>query len=278
MAGQHPQLAGLPELKLFASATIRELEEPPPPFWIARGVRHRSPGLVRAVAQYKFHAQNLDSLSEARHWLKVRSDWSGAHILDSILEELAPRQAVEKSPENALTDAALRRLARAYPKARYLHLTRHPVTTQRSAQEHWKRIFPGAPQAGEPMAGISSWVDTHSRILRFSASVDTGRYLRVRAEDVLNDPSSQLIRIARWLGIREDADAIGAMMRPEESPFARFGPDGSGVIGGNDPAFLRNPAPRKVVIPKTVEQPAGWVENKFLWRAALDLALRLGYE
>jgi hypothetical protein len=278
MLGQHPQLAGLPELKLFSNATIRELEEPPPSFWLARGVQHRSPGLVRAIAQYKFHSQSLDSLAEAKGWLQARSEWSGAHILDSILEEVAPRQAVEKSPENSLTDSALRRLARAYPKARYLHLTRHPVTTQRSAQEHWKRIFPGSPQPGEPMAGVSSWVDTHSRILRFSGSVDGGRYLRVRAEDVLNDLPSQLVRVAHWLGIREDPDSIGAMMRPEESPFARFGPDGSGVIGGNDPGFLRNPSPRKVALPEMVEQPAGWVENAFLWKSALDLALRLGYE
>ena len=62
-----------------------------------------------------------------------------------------PRVVVEKSPENVATDAALKRLASAYPRARYLHLTRHPITTQRSMVEHWNRIVPGYPMQGQPM-------------------------------------------------------------------------------------------------------------------------------
>ena len=46
------ELAGLPELKLFRYGTIGELEASLPRFWIERGMQHRSPGLVRAVAQF----------------------------------------------------------------------------------------------------------------------------------------------------------------------------------------------------------------------------------
>ena len=37
MIGQHPALCGLPELKLFASPTIGEMEASLPRFWIERG-------------------------------------------------------------------------------------------------------------------------------------------------------------------------------------------------------------------------------------------------
>ncbi len=276
MIGQHPQLAGLPELKLFSYATIGELEASLPLYWIERGVTHRSPGLVRAVAEYKFHAQEPGALAQARAWLRERSHWDGASVLDSVLDELVPRSGVEKSPENVATDDSLMMISAAYPQARYLHLVRHPVTTQRSAQDYWNRIFPDRPLEGEPMSGIVSWVECHCRILRFAYTLAGDRCMQVRAEDILNHSRREVGRIAEWLGIRTDAQAIEAMLHPEASPFARPVPEASGIRGGNDPGFLSSPIPRTVRVPP-VEQPPGWIGNASLWQLAADLANRLGY-
>ena len=277
MMGQHPDLAGLPELKLFAYPTVGELEASLPDYWIARGFTHRSPGLVRALAQYQFGDQAPKNLLRARKWLAARAHWSGTQILDVLLARLAPRAGVEKSPENVATDAALHRLAAAYPRARYLHLTRHPVATQASMVAHANRTVPEYPLAGQPMAGIAAWRDVHARILRFAAKLPAGCVMRVRAEDVLNDPEPQLRAIAQWLGLRSDKAAIAAMRRPEASPFARPGPAGSGVIGGYDPAFLEDPVPRRVELWPNVERPPGWHGEARLWRATIALARRLGY-
>jgi hypothetical protein len=277
MIGQHPDLVGLPELKLFCCETIRELEASLPRYWMERGVTHRSPGLVRALAEFEFGGQTPESLSAARAWLRKRLDWSGADVLDVLLMRLFPRVAVEKSPDNVATDEGLERMAVAYPSARYLHLTRHPVTTQRSMQEHLSRTVPSHPQDGEPMSGIGSWYEIHRRILNFAAGLPADRYLRVRAEDVLNDPKTQLHAIAAWVGIRTDDDAIEAMQHPEASPFARPGPAASGVAGGNDPGFLRDPIPRRVEIPCKLDPPRGWVAEPSVWKMVADLANRLGY-
>ena len=129
MIGQHPELAGLPELKLFATRTVGELEAPLSRYWMERGVTHRSPGLVRALAQLEFGGQSPEAMASAMSWLHARKHWRGPQVLDVLLERLAPRSAVEKSPDHVLNPAALRRIKRAYPKARYLHLTRHPVTS-----------------------------------------------------------------------------------------------------------------------------------------------------
>lgn len=277
MLGQHPALVGLPELKLFSHSTIGEMEASLPRFWIERGVTHRSPGLIRALAEFIFGSQTPKSLALARAWLRERAHWSGANVLDVLMECLQPCVCVEKSPENVEISAALERLAAAYPRARYLHLVRHPVTTQRSIQEHLNRILPGYGQDGQPMSGIAAWFETHQRILRFAALISSDRYMRIRAEDVLNDMCQQLRAIAAWLGLRTDAPAVEAMTHPEESPFAGFGPAGSGVIGGNDPTFLRNPIPHKVEVFGTIDQPPGWSEKPSVWHMVVDLANQLGY-
>jgi len=277
MIGQHPECASLPELKLFAYPTIGEMEASLPRYWSDRGITHRSPGLVRAIAQFQFGDQCTDSLLSARAWLHERSHWSGAHVLDMLMERFRPRAAVEKSPENVAADAALKRLVACYPAARYLHLTRHPVTAQRSLEKHLHRTVPGYFMPHQPMSGIALWVDIHCRILRFAATLPKTRYLRIRAEDVLNDPHSHLSSIARWLELQTSEGAIEAMMHPEKSPFASVGPAASGIIGGNDPAFLLDPIPRPVKVLPTLDPPAGWVANEALWEMTIEVATRLGY-
>jgi Sulfotransferase family len=277
MIGQHPELVGLPELKLFCYETLGELDASLPQYWIERGMKHRSPGLVRAVAQFEFGRQTSETIASAQEWLKQRSHWVGADVFDVIMDRLMPRIAVEKSPENVESDATLERLTSSYPRARYLHLTRHPVTTQRSVQEHWNRTIPGHEMPGQPMSLMCSWVETQCRILRLAATLPQDRYMRVRAEDVLNDTRPRLRSIAAWLGIRTDANAIEAMTHPENSPFASLGIEGSGIISGHDPNFLRDPIPHPVEVLHTLDPPQGWVENASLWDMTVDIAHRLGY-
>jgi Sulfotransferase family len=277
MLGQHPELAGLPELKLFCYRTIGELEASLPRFWSeSKGVKHRSPGLVRALAEFEFGDQKPESLDLAQAWLRDRGHWTGVSVFDLLTERLSARAAVEKSPENVLTDEALERLSSAYPRARYLHLTRHPVSTQRSMQEHWNRVMP-RPLDGQPMSGMASWLDAHQRIVRFTSALPIERHLRVRAEDILNHADPQLEAITTWLGLRRDPAAMEAMKHPERSPFASFGPAGSGVTGGHDPGFLRDPIPRRVEVHRTIEQPPGWTGNPTLWDSVLALATQMGY-
>jgi hypothetical protein len=127
------------------------------------------------------------------------------------------------------------------------------------------------------MSGIAAWFETHRRILRFAATLSSDRYMRVRAEDVLNDMRKRLRAIAAWLELRTDPPAIEAMTHPETSPFAGFAPACSGVIGGTDPTFLGDPIPKRVKVPSTIDKPPGWSEEPSLWQMVVDLANHLGY-
>ena len=278
MIGRHPDLVDVPELKLFAYPTLGELEDLLPRFWIERGVTHRSPGLVRAIAEFLFSGQTLSSLDRARSWLRERRHWSGADVLDVLMEPMRPRCCVEKSPEHVDSDATLARLATAYPRARYLHLTRHPLTTQQSMARHMERIAGRAASDDQPMAGIQAWFVTHARILQFADGLPGSQYLRICSEDVLNDQRSTLREIAAWLGLRTDDAATGAMGNPGASPFACFGPQASGVVGGNDPDFLKDPAPHRVELPKTLDPPPGWSGGPDVWDVVSRLGAQLGYQ
>src|SRR6185437_9129938 len=201
--------------KLFAAPTIGEMEASLPRFWIERGVTHRSPGLVRALAEYFFGGQDIAGLAAAREWLAARRDWPGEAVLDVLLAELKPRLAIEKSPENAASDEALARLAHAYPDARYIHLTRDPAATQRSMQAHWERVMPEHPLEGQPMLGFAAWVDVNRRILDFIAPLPASRVLHLRAEDVLDGTPAGMRDMVSWLGLDGAPAAIEAMTHPE---------------------------------------------------------------
>ena len=93
----------------------------------------------------------------------------------------------------------------------------------------------------------------------------------------MEQPRKHLIDICRWLGIRDDDDAIEMMMHPEDSPFACFGP--ITALFGNDPNFLRGPAFRqhKPKIPP-LDGILPWRDDgKGLRAEVIKLAQEFGY-
>jgi hypothetical protein len=122
-----------------------------------------------------------------------------------------------------------------------------------------------------------AWHDFNVNILNFLDTIPAGRQMRIRGEDVMNDPPRHLGAICRWLGLREDADAIDEMMHPERSPFACFGP--LDAMFGNDPNFLSGPSfrPHKVRMP-ALDQPVPWrPDGQALKPEVVALAHELGY-
>src|SRR5581483_11766354 len=167
---------------------------------------------------------------------------------DHLLGCIAPRIGVQKSPEDSGRDEYLARVAAAYPRARFLHLTRHPISSAGSMHRAWKELgyWDIAPEAFHNFC-VGVWYHQHLRIDRFVSSLPPDRGLRARAEDVLNSPRQALPAICAWLGIDASPGAIEQMCHPERSPHARFGP--LAAYGGGDGAFLADPVPRAAELP-----------------------------
>ena len=100
--------------------------------------------------------------------------------------------------------------------------------------------------------------------------------MRIKGEDLLSYPDIYLPQIAEWLGVRTDSEAIAAMKRPENSPYACMGPENA--LYGNDINFLQNPRLRtgKVEEPSLIG-PLEWSPDQTFTPAVISLARQFGY-
>lgn len=282
MIGMHPQAYGLPELNLFIADTLVELWHgiPGEPAIDAK-LRH---GLLRAVAEITMGEQTVETIEAAEHWCAARERRTTGEIFCEIRDRLSPLVTVEKSPAYTLSVRRMERILESCPDARFIHLLRHPVKQCESTMELSQGIFPLFVNAFEYRDGRAvlepqlAWHDININILNFlEQNVPEDRVMRLRGEDLLAAPEEHLGVICRWLGLRDDAEAIGQMMHPERSPFACFGP--VTALFGNDPKFLTSPGFRKHV-PKTpsLNDPVSWRDDgKGLYPATIALAQEMGY-
>jgi hypothetical protein len=275
MIGMHPELYGFPELALFRSERVAQLLTNPPAF---RGLppRARNAGLVRALAQLHDGKQDEESVQRSTAWLAERRDWPTAAVFDHLLGLAAPLVGLEKSPEDSNREDYLERVERHYPRARYLHITRHPTPTVESMYAAWSSAgFWDVPDELFRLHLLGTWLFHHARLKRFTDGLPPDRWMRVRSEDILNRPREVLPSISHWLGIDSGEAAIEAMLHPERSPFARLGP--ANARGGNDPGFLKDPAPRATALLDTLDLPDDWVVDPWLHLAVVEFAARIGY-
>ncbi len=253
-------------------------------------------GLLRAVAELHFGTQDDEGVQAARHWLAVRADVPTRFVLRSLADRVYPQIILEKSPSTSANRRTLLRTRRYFPRARYLHLVRHPrgfcesvLRLQEFMQRegpvpasHWIMKLPKLrpPDAWNDANEIDpqgAWYRRNRRISTFLETIPAPRQMLLRSEDLLSKPNEVLYSLTTWLGLRSDADAIAAMLHPERSPYAFFGP--AGARYGNDRFFLQDPGFR------ARPQPSDRLDGPLPWRTdglgftptVKDLAIQLGY-
>jgi hypothetical protein len=278
MLGQHPQLYGIPETYLFTCDSVDEWAT------LYRGTDHMN-GALRAIAQAIFGQQTKPTVNLARQWLQARSHLTTSEALRLLARRVAPRILVEKTPAASDRLEFMQRMLREFPQARFLHLTRHPYG---QAMSRLERRFNGvradgptslveaAQSLGEDPARL--WLATHKTILRFLQDVPEEQQLLARGEDVLNAPDEALRRIAGWLGIHADDEAIDAMKHPERSVFAQVGPPNA--LRGGDEKFFHDPVlrPTSGDLPR-LDSPVPWSPDAVgLSSDVRQLASGFGYE
>ena len=161
-----------------------------------------------------------------------------------------------------------------YPRARYLHLTRHPVPSVASMHRAWedKGYWNVRPELFHHFC-LAVWYHQHTRIVEFASSLPPDRVLRVRSEDVLNAPAETLPAICRWLGLEAGEPEIEAMTHPERSPYARTGPPGRGRRLGSGLHARAVASPHRAA---RLARPAGGAGTSIpgsRWRAASSRAV-----
>ena len=198
-------------------------------------------------------------------------------VMDYLLRLVYPRIAVEKSPATVESGPALARCMGAYPGARYLHLTRHPVSTQRSMLKLYSQFyFPaGLPHAERVRQCLLSWYSRHLRIVQALQTLPQAQWMRVRAEDLIGDPRAWLPRILDWLGLSHDDAIIDRMLGTQNWEFSAW--DGHIGFGGADPKFLADPALRPAAPPERDLIDPDWDISDDIRYKIVSLARYLGY-
>ncbi len=295
MIGQHPQMHGLPETHLFCDETMAQ--------WWKRSSQAMYPmadGLVRAVAQLCFGEQNETTVNMARGWLRRRSHLTTGHLFEALLEKAHPLILLEKSPSTVHYPESLQRVFSFFPRAKFIHLLRHPRGQGESVMKYiadraqygsiplWLQTLASFPdpfasegemqQSAPDIDPQKGWYVLNRNISEFLEGVPHEQKLQVRGEDLLSDPDHSLRRIAGWLGIRTDQEAIDEMKHPERSPYAGYGP--AGARYGNDAFFLRSPAlgPSRFE-EQSLEGPLSWRQDGQGFRPEVkQLAQQFGYQ
>jgi hypothetical protein len=277
MLAGHPDIFGFPEMPIFDALDIASLfNEPRRRPWAQAGwAAAYLSGVIRTTAELVYGSQSPADIQRAHAWLGDRRHWTTVQLMNYFLTLVSPHTAVAKSPEIAESGQALEACAAAYPRARFLHLTRHPVSTQRSMHAHW-RGKPSLTGRALIIRAASAWYLGHSRIVTMLAELPDDRWLRVRAEDVLRQPRTWLPHILHWLGLPATDEVLAGMLHTERWRFAAT-PASARRFGRATDSFYHSPALRHIPDPGPVAFDQAWgMDEEMLMRMEM-LAGYLGY-
>jgi hypothetical protein len=279
MLGQHPETYGVPELNLFITENLGQLLRE------LTGIRQfQLHGLLRTIAQLYAGEQTILSIDMAYRWLLNRLDSSTGEVYIELCRKVAPLRVVDKSPVYVAKLESLNRIRNTFPNAHYLHLLRHP----RTQGESMMKIASGKLAILTNSIDYSTtpptvdaqyaWYSMQCNICEFLSTIPAEQQMRMRGEDILNDPRSHFEKLCRWLNLAWDEAIFETILRPQDSSYASFGPYSASL--GNDINFLKSPAFRyKPIEPSKLEGPLPWrLDQKEFLPPVMALARELGYE
>ena len=292
MLGEHPQMYGVCELHLMRARSVGR-------WWrmCEAASFGMADGMLRAVAQLYFGGQTEYGVECAKGWIVRRSHWTTGFMLENLAMAVHPRSLVDKSPSMVYQIEFMQRAFTMFPQARFLHLTRHPLSQgeslmrvihaaeKRGPVPYWMlnlASYPYWPNTKGPEAVLDldpqrGWYELNANICEFLKRVPERQQMRVKGEELLSEPDRALAGIAEWLGLRTDAEAIERMKHPERSPYACFGPSNARM--GNDGSFLAQPHLRQERSTEPgLDGPVSWLDHKAELRPRVkSLARQFGY-
>ncbi|HET9835734.1 MAG TPA: sulfotransferase [Rhodanobacteraceae bacterium] len=229
-------------------------------------------------------------------WPLVAIALAYAHCTTGFRSGTPLQRWVEKTPAN---ERFLSRLMAEFPEAKLIHVVRHPFAVYASHRR-------AAQNSGRPLGNESRILRQMHRSYREaanrSARPDSGSYLLIRYEDLLEDTAASVQRMAAFLGIQ----TLRVMMRPtanglptpsnssfrSDEAAGRLNPrrpgDASGVLTRRDRERLSammagtagklgyelapQPASRRILLRMLIQ--AGWLADRLRSRLSRLLSWR----
>lgn len=218
-------------------------------------------GLVAAIAEV---------LSRTGAW-NLYNQWQKEAVATSEIysffgSRIGDRTLVDKSPLFFPPQAVIRRLALLFPRARFIHLVRHPVACIGSyARERFHGIFGETRDLDPYDCAEWSWTRVQEGILEIEAELEPGRMQRLYFEDLATNPEQALRRLCPSLGLSFEPALL--------TPYSGHRMVAGGFQVG-DPNFVHH---KKI----EVEKADAWRDERLphgLRPQTLAVAERLGYD
>lgn len=226
MLGQHPQVYGVPELNLFVAETLEQMMKK-----LTDLLHTQTHGLLRTIAQLYAGEQTIESIDMAYRWIYTHSHWTTAQVYLELCRRVAPLRIVEQNPIYSNSPDILVRIREIFPEAHYLHIVRHPRSYGNSFIElSYGNIIAIANNSIDYSTNPPTldpqilWYKSQRNILDFLSTIPNEQHMRVRCEDILNQPVLYFQKISCWLNLSWNVSIIEAILHPEYSPYACFGP------------------------------------------------------
>jgi amino acid adenylation domain-containing protein len=265
MLAGHPELFAASELQLLGFMTMQQRAAAYSgrfSNWLDGAVRTvmEVEGLDAERAKAAIAAAESDGLTTKRFFARLQAD-------------VAPRILVDKSPSYALDPAAMRKAEADFDDPLYIHLVRDPRAVVDSFERHHMEqvLYLHEHQFSSRQLAELVWTLSHGNIMDFLDGVPSSRWHRLRYEDLVQDPASQMQALCTGLGLVFNP----AMTRPYDGLDTKM-VDGvyaeSAPMG--DPGFLA----RGRIDPSLASVGNGSDAGLPLGEPTLELAARLGYE
>lgn len=283
MLGQHPEAYGVPELNLLTAKTVEQLTRD------LTDIRYlQLHGLLRTVAQLYTGEQTLLSIEAAQRWIMTRSTQTTEEVYAELCHRVAPLRLVDHSRVYSSSLEILQFTDKSFPGAHYIHLVHHPRSEGMALTEvpygNLVAIANNSIDYSTPHPTLDPqilWYKTQRTILDFLSQVPATQQMCLRCEDILREPAVYFKEVCCWLDLSWDGAILDAILRPEASPYAGFGPFGANL--GDDPTLLRSPTFSSTA--STVSH-SNQLKGALPWRSdgkgflphVIQLAQTLGYE
>jgi amino acid adenylation domain-containing protein len=216
MLGGHPGLFSPPELELLTFNTMAERRAA----FSGRDSFWRE-GVLRAVVELRgCGPAEAEALVEACE----RGGWSTRRFYRWLQEQMGGRMLVDKSTNYPLDPEVLRRSEAVFEEPFYIHLVRHPYGMIHSFEEARidQLFFRRAHSFGRRELAELVWTLSHRNILDFLGGVPPERRHRIRFEDLVRDPESELRRLCAALGIEYHPDMADPYADPHGERRSRM--------------------------------------------------------
>ena len=225
MLAGHPQLFAPPELLLLGYETLAEREAA-----LTGETSIWREGVLKAITQLYGWAP-----AQAEAWLTALAAQGATvqelyrHLQQTLLDAPTPRLLVEKTPQDTLNLAILRRAELYFDQPLYIHLTRHPQAAIHSFAEArldqlMYALMPGvrgaagARKFSTTALGEAAWLISQQNILTFLQDVPPQRQQRLQFETLVRHPRQSMMTLCDFLGI----PFVEAMLQPYQEKQQRM--------------------------------------------------------